>query len=267
MGSLSPREACYFDELAKVIKLIKITKNTDKATMKVDLKVFLFIFCMLILSDARPVFAANERNCDNINHPAYQDEYRACLRANVAIRAKEAGVDCIECTHEQESSASDLVQALSAVAQPLAYLAGTYTVAKYQHESQKKWAEAYASGFQQCTNRFNAFLNYNTTIGANPLTAAEANSMSMSCNGYGYGSYAGYGGMMGSQFGTFGNPFQANGFSTGFMSGYGGPFVGGMGNIYGNGMMSGSIGISGYIGTTGSTSSNYSTGITPAFGF
>ncbi len=237
--------------------------------MKLDFKVFLFTICMLIFTDVRPVFAEGvDKDCEHVNHPAFQEDYRLCLRTNMAIKARAAGVDCYECITEQESPANGVVQALSAVAQPLAYLAGTYYSSKFQHETQKKWADAYASGFQQCTNRFNAFLNYNTTIGANPITSSEANSMSMSCNGYGYGAYAGYGGMMGSQYGTFGNPFLANGYSTGFMSGFGGPYMNGAGSIYGNGMMSGSIGISGYIGAAGgSTSSLYSTGITPAFGF
>lgn len=264
--------ARHFSGLAVLNKLIMRTQLTDKATMKLELRVFLFIFCRLISLDVRPLFAEEvDKNCEHINHPAYQEDYRMCLRTNMAIRAREAGVDCIDCIHEQKSSANDLVQALSAVAQPLAYLAGTYTVAKYQHETQKKWADAYASGFEQCTNRFNAFLNYNTTIGANPITSAEANSMSMSCNGNGYGAYAGYGGMVGSQFGTFGNPFLANGYSTGFLSGYGGPYANIPGSINGAGMMSGSIGISGYVGTSGtgggSTSSLYTAGITPAFGF
>ncbi|AUN97864.1 hypothetical protein DOM21_11970 [Bacteriovorax stolpii] len=240
--------------------------------MKLAPKVILLILILIsILMDVRPLHAAGKaRDCEGMNHPAYQDEYRACLRLQIAESAGEAGVDCIDCIFQQKDESNGIVEALGVIAQPLAYLAGTYTVAKYQHETQKKWAEAYASGFTECTNRYNSYLNYNTTIGANPITASEANAFSSACNGYGYGSYAGYGGMMSNGYGGYGNPFQSNGFSSGFMSGYGGGYWGssmyGMPSMYNTGMMSGSIGIGGYLGTT-SSSSIYQNGVSTAFGF
>lgn len=238
--------------------------------MKLAPKLILLILILVsIFMDIRPLHAS-ERNCEGMNHPAYQDEYRACLRLEIAESAGAAGVDCIDCIFQQKDERNGIVEALGVIAQPLAYLAGTYTVAKYQHETQKKWADAYASGFQECTNRFNSYLNYNTTIGANPLTASEANSLSMSCNGYGYGSYAGYGGLMSNGYGGYGNPFLSSGFSNGFMSGYGGGYWGssmyGTSGLYNTGMYSGGIGVSGYLGTS-SSSSIYQNGVTTAFGF
>lgn len=230
--------------------------------MKMASKLILFIF---LLTHAT-AWAETEINCAGMNHPAHQNEYSACLKLQIAKAAKDADVDCVDCLFQQETTGTNnWVAALSAVAQPLAYLAGTYTVAKYQNKTQEAWADAYKSGYQECTNRFNSFLDYSTSTGANPISAADANAMSMSCNGYGYGSYAGYGGLTGNGFGGYGNPFQMSGFSPGFMSGYGGsywPSLGG--SLNSTGMLSGSIGVGAY-GTT--SSSVYSTGITSAFGF
>lgn len=230
--------------------------------MKMASTLILFMFIFTHTS----VWAESEDNCAGYNHPAYQTEYRQCIRLQIAKSAGDAGVDCVDCLFEQESTGTNSwIAALGAIAQPLAYLAGSYTVAKYQNKSQEAWAEAYKSGYQECTNRFNSFLDYSTSSGANPLSAADANAMSMSCNGYGYGSYAGYGGLTGNGFGGYGNPFQMSGFSSGFMSGYGGsywPSLGG--SLNSTGMLSGSIGVGAY-GT--SSSSVYSTGITSAFGF
>lgn len=230
----------------------------------------ILILFMFLITGLGSVSAADQKDCSRINHPAYQDEYRACLRANIAISATDAGVDCVDCLFNQEGTGSNAwVQGLSAIAQPLAYLAGQYTMAKYQNKTQEAWATAYASGFTECTNRFNSFLNYNTTVGANPLTSTNAMEMSAQCNGQGYGGYAGYGGMTGNAYGGYGNPFLANGYSSGFMSGMGGMYPYGNSSIYNNGMTSGGIGIGawGSISTTGSSSSVYNTGVTPAFGF
>lgn len=222
----------------------------------------LILFTLLLSGLSTAGFAA-EKDCTGFNHPAYQDEYRACLRLNIAASAQEAGVDCVDCLFQQETgpSTNQWVAGLSALAQPLAYLAGVYTVAKYQNQTQETWAKAYASGFSECTNRFNSYLNYNTSVGANPIGSSDAMAMSASCNGQGYGSYAGYGGMTGNSYGGYGNPFMTSGYSSGFMSGMGGMYPYGNSSIYNNGMTSGGIGISAW----GSASVN--TGITSAFGF
>lgn len=262
-GKLSLGSAPVFSYLGRHIKLIISPAFADKWTMKIRVLVILFTFVVTSIA-----YAGN-KDCEGMNHPAYQDEYRACLRTNIAASAGEAGVDCIDCLFQKESDSNSLVQALAVVAQPVAYLAATYVSAKYANKTQEAWANAYASGFTQCTNRFNSYLNYNTTVGANPLTASDAASLNASCNGYGYGSYAGYGGMTGNAFGGYGNPFLANGYSNGFLNAYGGSYYPyGASSIYNNGMMSGGVGISawGSIGT-GTSSSLYQTGITPAFGF
>ncbi|MEA9357785.1 hypothetical protein SHI21_16255 [Bacteriovorax sp. PP10] len=231
--------------------------------MKMASKLILFIFMLTNAS----AWAAAEVDCAGYDHPAYQDEYRTCLRLQIAKSAGDQGVDCIDCLFKQETTGTNnWVAALSAVAQPLAYLAGTYTVASYQNKTQKAWADAYKSGYEECTNRFNSYLDYNTAAGANPLTAAEANSMSMSCNSYGYGSYAGYGGLTSNGYGGYGNPFQSAGYSSGFLNGYGGSWPGLGSSSSSSGMLSGGIGV-GAFGTLGTSSSVYQSGVTSAFGF
>ena len=232
---------------------------------------------LILLSIFVRVSYAEEDICKGMNHPAYQDEYRACLRMQISKSGTEAGVDCVECLFEQEKVESNsFVQALSVLAQPLAYLAANYTIAKYENATQEKWAQAYASGFQECTNRFNNYLNYNSTIGANPLTSTEAQSFSSSCNGNSYGQYAGYGGLVGNNFGGFSNPFLSQGYSSGYMGVYGGPYALGSTYLYGNGMTSGAAGLSGYAGFNFSAGANVGTGlgttssgggVTTGFGF
>jgi hypothetical protein len=232
--------------------------------MKFGLILILFTLLVACLG---PALAAEQKDCEGMNHPAYQDEYRACLRTNIAVSAKEAGVDCADCIFAQEATGSNSwVEGLSAIAQPLAYLAGQYTIAKYQNKTQQAWANSYASAYTECTNRFNNYLSYTTSVGANPVTTADATAMSMSCNGNGYGSYAGYGGATGNAYGGYGNPFLSSGYSSGFMNGMGGMYqYGGASSIFNNGMTSGGMGIGAY-GSTGS-SAVYQTGVTAAFGF
>ena len=49
-------------------------------------------------------YAASTEDCKGINHPAYQTEYRACLRSKIAASATEAGVDCVDCLFDQEKA-------------------------------------------------------------------------------------------------------------------------------------------------------------------
>jgi len=271
-GKYSKTSFAASDKTSRAIKLdihnslIKKTDTPDKLVMKFGSILIIFTLFLLSLSESS---RASEKDCSGMNHPAYQDEYRACLRKNIAISASEAGVDCIDCLFEQNNgpATNQWVEALGVLAQPLAYLAGTYTVAKYQNQTQEAWAKAYSSGFTECTNRFNSYLNYNTSVGANPIGSTDAMAMSASCNGQGYGSYAGYGGLTGNSYGGYGNPFLSNGFSSGFMNGMGGINPYGNSSIYNNGMTSGGIGIGawGSISTTGS--GVYNTGVTQAFGF
>lgn len=220
---------------------------------------FLFIFTHT------DVWAGSEKDCENYNHPAYQEEYRQCLKLQIAKSAGDAGVDCIDCLFEQDTTGSkSFVEALGVIAQPLAFLAATYSAAKFQNKTQQVWADAYKTGYAECTNRFNSYLDYSTSIGANPMTNSNASLLS-SCNGNGYGAYAGYGGYTNNGYGGYGNPFQVGGYSTEFMSGYGGtswPSING--SINSSGMYSASMGVGAY-GT--SSSAAYQSGITAGFSF
>lgn len=190
-------------------------------------RVLIFFFILCFFSES--IFSSADKDCSGLNHPNYQDEYRACLRLEIANRAGDEGVDCIDCLFgEEEKGPAAWVQALAAVAQPLAYLGSAYVSAKYQYKAQEAWASAYSNAYTQCTNRFNSYLNYNTQAGANPLTSTEAQALMQTCNGNSYSSYAGFGGYVGNGYGGFSNPLTAGGYSGGFMSGMVGPYFGGM---------------------------------------
>jgi hypothetical protein len=171
--------------------------------------------------------AASTLDCQGMNHPAYQDEYSMCLKTQIAIAGSEAGIDCVACNQAQAEKTNPWVEALGIVAQPLAMFGGMYFGAKFQAQSQEAWANSYAQGYQQCTNRFNSYLDYNTQAGANPVLPAEAQSFAASCNNNGMGQYAGYGGMSGNGYGGFGNPMISGGYSSGMMGGMMGPYYGG----------------------------------------
>ena len=236
------------------------------------MKAFSLSFALLQLLSTG-ILHAQEDICRNLkDHPAFIDDYRACLRTQIAIEAAKAGVDCEHCLSQQKNGTSDLVQALSVIAQPLGYVAAKAISARYEYKTQAKWAETYASGFEQCTNRFNSYLNYNTTIGANPITASEAQVLNSTCNGSGYGSYAGYGGLYNNGFGSFSNPYLDQGYSAGYLGVYGGPYALGSQSVYGNGMMAGGMGVSGYAGFNFGASANIgltptTSGVSTGFGF
>lgn len=230
----------------------------------------IFIFTFLFVTFNNFSFAGDdsELDCEKMDHPAYQDDYRTCLKVRSAIKAKEGGVDCVACMFEQETpQSSGVLEALSVAIQPAAYVLSQYYQANYQYKSQKAWADAYASGYTQCTNRYNTYVNYLTSSGANQMTTAENTALSATCNSQSLGGYAGYGGYMSNGYGGFYNPYQYMGYSTGFMTGYGGPYANYYGgSIYNNGMLSGGMGISGTLLGSGTLTTS-STGITSAFGF
>ncbi|MBC7428707.1 MAG: hypothetical protein H7336_08865, partial [Bacteriovorax sp.] len=211
----------------------------------------------LLMNFETPAFAAGSADCAGMNHPAYQDEYRACLRVDIAASASAAGVDCIDCLFAaKEKESNPWIEALGIVAQPLAYVGATYLGAKYANKSQEAWANSYAEGFKQCTNRFNSYLDYSVSSGANPILPADASTLQASCNGNGMGSYAGYGGLASNGVGGYGNPFQSAGYSSGMLGGmmgpnygaggYGAGVNGGYGTGLGYGLGSGLSGMMGY---------------------
>ncbi|MDD4976628.1 MAG: hypothetical protein PHY93_19890, partial [Bacteriovorax sp.] len=189
--------------------------------------------------------AASTLDCQLMNHPAHQDEYSNCLNMQISIAGGEAGVDCVACNQAKVPEPNPWVEALGIVAQPLAAFGGMYFGAKFQAQSQEAWANSYTQGYQQCTNRFNSYLDYNTQAGANPILPAEAQSFAASCNNNGMGQYAGYGGMSGNGYGGFGNPMLSGGYSSGMLGGMMGPYYGGG---YGGGIGMGGNGSGGGFG-------------------
>jgi hypothetical protein len=214
---------------------------------------------LLILSSLLSVeaMAASASDCSGYNHPNYEDEYRACLRLNLASEASASGVDCVECLFKQEEKGtSDWVQALSAVAQPLAYLGAAYVGAKYQYKSQQAWADAYEKANTQCSSQFSSYLDYTTSMGANAVTSSEASTLMNSCNSSSNSTYSGYAGLLGNSYGGYSNGYTSAGYSNGFMSGMiGSNYTSGLGySGYGTG-----LGTSLYGGLSSSLYGNYGT--------
>jgi hypothetical protein len=213
----------------------------------------------LLVNFENAAVASVGADCAGMNHPAYQDEYRACVNADIAIAATNAGVDCVECLFAQkEKQTSTAVELASVLAQPVAAVAMTYLGASYGYKTQKAWANAYASGNTECTNRFNSYLNYNVERGSNPITTDEASTLNASCNGNSMGSYAGYGGLSGNGYGGYGNAFQSAGYSSAYLGGLMGPYYGTSGVGYGTGYGTG-LGVG--VGTGLSSMLGYGNGL------
>lgn len=200
-----------------------------------------FMTLMVLMNFSLSASAASRADCAGMNSQTFGDEYNTCLSIDVSARAS-AGVDCIDCMNakaqgngQADVQANPWVQALGIIAQPLAYFGANYMSAKYANKTQEAWANAYSSGNEQCTSRFNSYLNYNTQIAANPITSSEAQSFASSCNGNSLGAYAGYGGLSSNGYGGFGNPFLSAGYSSGML----------------NGMVGTNFGLTGTTGTTG----------------
>jgi hypothetical protein len=196
------------------------------------------LFSILFLIQITNSFAASKSDCSNIDKNLYADEYHFCIRGEIAAKAAAAGVDCIDCLmQEEQKQPPGWLQALSVLAAPISYLGGAYITAKYQYQSQQAMADAYSSGYQQCTNRFNSYLNYSTQVGANPITTNDAQTLMNTCNGSSYGNYSGMSGFQGNGYNGYGNPVLSAGYSPNFMGGMVGPYYGGVNaNIYGGGM-------------------------------
>ncbi|MDO9182462.1 MAG: hypothetical protein Q7U04_08635, partial [Bacteriovorax sp.] len=161
-----------------------------------------------------------------------------CLNMQVSIAGAEAGVDCVNCNEarQQETSWKDVAVAAM---QPLAFFGASYFSSKYQYKTAEAYANSYASGQKECTNRFNSFLDYSSSLGANPVLIDQAQPGISSCNGSGMGQFAGYGGYSGNGYGGFGNPNQSAGYSSGFLGGMMGPYYG---SGYGAGVQIGGAG-------------------------
>ncbi len=187
-------------------------------------KILVFIW-VLLASQASGAVSMDE--CSEIRG-GYENEYGLCVQM---ASLDGHNVDCVECIVDNQDNANPWVDALSILAGPLALVGSTWLSSRYQHKTQKAWANAYMVGNQECTSRFNSFLNYSTERGANPILPQQAASM---CNGAGMmaGRYAGFNGYGGNGFGGFGNPWQGAGYSPGFINGMMGPGFGPRGGFH-----------------------------------
>lgn len=203
--------------------------------------ILLAVLGLEVFTSSSFVAAEEGGDCEKLNHPAYKETYEACLKSKIAISAANAGVDCVDCIFDQpQKSTSQWLNALEAIAQPIAYIGASFMTARSGHKIQKAWANAYEKGHKECTNRFNNYLDYATTTGSNPITATEAQALNMSCNGQSYSAYAGYGGLSGSMYGGAYNPYLQSGFSGAYVNGY---YGGAQTGLYNMAYMNG---ISGY---------------------
>ena len=99
----------------------------------------------------------------------YEDEYRACIRMEIA-RGSGGSVDCVECLFnnvEKSNPWDTVVDALSAVAAPLAMVGSTWISSHYQSKNAKEWANAYVQGQEACSTRFGNYLTQANELAAN----------------------------------------------------------------------------------------------------
>lgn len=228
--------------------LILFLKRVDNRYMSLGIKLKFFLLITLLFLEGLqvapffpPLWAStDEDDCEKLNHPAYKETHQACLKSKIAIAAASAGVDCVDCfVDKTKESTNQWLDALAVVAEPIAFFGASYMVSRQSHKIQKAWANAYEKGHKECTNRFNNYLDYATTTGSNPITTAEAQALNMSCNGYSYSAYSGYGGLTSGLYGGSYNPFLQSGFSGAYINGYYGGSQTGMYNMnYMNGISS-----------------------------
>jgi len=198
-----------------------------------------FSYCIAVLILMNSAWAESKFNCSNIDKYTYSDEYKTCINLDLTEKASAAGVDCPTCFEhaQEEKEPSTWLQVLSAVAQPASYFLSNLVTAKYQYKSQQALADAYSSGYKECTSRFNSYLNYSTSSGANPIGTTDAATLMGSCNGSSTSAYAGYAGYGSNGYGGYSNNWLGSGYSSGFMTGMVGPNFGtGYSSGYGLGL-------------------------------
>lgn len=121
--------------------------------------------------------------------------------------------DCVECNARSRnggSNLSGLAEIVGALAAPLAAVGTAYFQSRAQIKSQQAWANAAATGFEQCQISQNNYLNYLASNELSGLTPEQQSNMN--CNGYSLNSYAGLSGV-----GY--NSLYGAGYSTGFLGG------------------------------------------------
>ena len=83
---------------------------------------FVFLCCFSLFQGGTSFAQGITELCEGIDNELYADEYRACLRTEIA-RNSSGDVDCVECLYsnvEKDNHWDTVVDALSAVAAPLA---------------------------------------------------------------------------------------------------------------------------------------------------
>lgn len=120
---------------------------------------------------------------------------------------------------------SGVAELAGAVAPPLFGYLGVRAQANAFENSQVAWANAQATGYEQCAllqqNYVDSTYQY---IQNNELPDREVGLPG--CNGFGLGQFAGGGGYYGNGFGGFGNAYYGGGYSPGFIAGMYGPGAG-----------------------------------------
>ncbi|MES2527000.1 MAG: hypothetical protein V4598_07920 [Bdellovibrionota bacterium] len=194
--------------------------------------------------------------------------------AEPAVRTSSSE-DCYECnvrSSRTQSSWSGIAEIAGALAGPLAALGTSYFNSRAQIKSQQAWANAAATGYEQCTLSQTNYLNYLST---NELTAMTPEQQAnMNCNSYSMNPYSSYG-MMGMGMGSYGygygygygmgmgmgmNSMYGGYGMTGMMgmnSMYGGYGMMGMNSMYGNYGMNSMTGMSGMTGLSGMYGSTF----------
>lgn len=200
-------------------------------------KILLTWMSMILLIDPLAQ-ATSSLECEEARSSPYPETYDLCQKQQIAIASAAAGVPCDECNQPVQQKSSSALEWAGVLAAPLAFglsnIGSALIGAKAQRDVSRNMANAYITGQQECTNRFNMGVTNNTQMGANPFSGSELASMN-NCSAGG-GQYAGTLGLAYNGYGGYGNPMGAAGYSSGFLNGMIGPYGGGnIGfNPYGN---------------------------------
>ncbi len=146
--------------------------NKIKIFFHLLLSLALFQHSILLAQDVSDGMAEDSDSiagfCSGIGE-GYEDEYRACIRMEIA-RGAGGNVDCVECLFnnvEKSNPWDTAVDALSAIAAPLAMVGSTWIGSYYQSKNAKEWASAYAKGQEACTTRFGNYLSQANELAIN----------------------------------------------------------------------------------------------------
>lgn len=146
------------------------------------------IFAITIFAASFSLFAADKKlDCKSLDKKKYPDEYEACIKAEIAVAAKEAGVDCVDCLFEGDKSENEnpWVVALQIVNPALSLIGAQEFHREYDYaKSQKLWAEAYAKSVKENEAIVKRILEDNAKKGKNPLMASELTKQMRIYQGY-----------------------------------------------------------------------------------